>query len=36
VLPGNYAIPLFALSTPVGGCLQKGLDLLASISTLLY
>jgi ESS family glutamate:Na+ symporter len=26
LLPGNYEIPLFALSMPTGACLQKGLD----------
>jgi ESS family glutamate:Na+ symporter len=28
LLPGNYEIPLFALSMPAGACLQKGLDVL--------
>src|SRR5262249_42921959 len=28
LFPGNYEIPLFALSMPAGACLQKGLDLL--------
>jgi ESS family glutamate:Na+ symporter len=27
-IPGDYQIPLFALSMPAGACLQKGLDLL--------
>src|SRR5262249_49953588 len=28
LLPGNYEVPLFALSMPAGAGLQKGLDLL--------
>jgi ESS family glutamate:Na+ symporter len=27
LIPGNYEVPLFALSMPAGACLQKGLDL---------
>jgi ESS family glutamate:Na+ symporter len=26
LFPGNYEVPLFALSMPAGACLQKGLD----------